>query len=485
MSRISQLLSRARSASKTREAGQIIVLFAAFVIILMLLAGSAYDYASIVVDDSRLQNAVDAAALAGADSLSSNAALPGQTPVSIAQTVTTQYLSANHIDSTNATIGITVLPYAPPAGTPTPVIPIYDSISIDVKRAHPTTFWPVVGIPTVTLDGSGQAKAARGMVDVMLSLDLTGSENTSGSIPSSASTSGSYPIQDAVAGFVRQMRLQASDPRGSRVGIARFAGLDTCTYNTTHDPDYYNCSNDSDILMPLSTDSKSLIRIADRYDPDAASTCPAGAATTYACGLYWHSATPGGTRLPNSISVLGLSETSPYATTATYAWSTANGGRNDSPPGTGNAHKVLVLMTDGKNEDKTVTSSPKDTTGGVWDTLVQNLATRLEKGEDGVANTPDDVEIYVVNYACTPYNEANGCYSRLADTDVGNPSHHPCPAAVAPSAGSMSATDSLLIGVSSSSSGSCDHYFPLRKTESLPQLFSQLAGTISRGQLTR
>jgi Flp pilus assembly protein TadG len=469
-----------------RQSGQIVVLFAVFLVVLLVLAGSAYDYASIVVDDSRLQNAVDSAALAGADSLSNNAALPGQTPVRIAQTVTTQYLNANHVDSSNATIGITVLPYVPPAGTPTPVIPIYDSISVDVSRSHPTSFWPLVGIPQVTLKGGGQAHAARGMVDVMLSLDLTGSENTSGSIPSSLTTSGTYAIQDAVAGFVRQMRLQAGDPRGARVGIARFAGLDTCTYNTSHDPDYYNCANDADILMPLSTNAASMIRIADRYDPDAAANCPAGAATTYACGLYWHSATPGGTRLPNSISVLGIDETS-LTSTSTYAWSTANGGRNDSPAGTGWAHKVLVLMTDGKNEDKTITNTPQDTLNGPWDTLFKNLATRLEKGQNNTAGDQDDVEIYVVNYACTPYNEANGCYSKLADTDITSPSpsHHPCPSATLPSASAMSDTDRLLIAASSSSPNSCDHYFPLRKTESLPQLFSQLAGTISRGQLTQ
>jgi Flp pilus assembly protein TadG len=481
MSRVPPLLARVCASARTRDTGQIVVLFAVFLIVLLVLAGSAFDYASIVVDDSRLQNAVDAAALAGADSLSSNAALPGQTPVRIAQTVTTQYLNANHVDSSNANIGITVLPYVPPAGTPTPIIPIYDSIGVDVSRNHPTSFWPLVGVPQVTLKSSGQAHAGRGMVDVMLSLDLTGSENTSGSIPSSPTTNGTYPIQDAVAGFVRQMRLQASDPRGARVGLARFAGLDQCTHDSYHDPDYYNCSNDADVLMPLSTNAASMIRIADRFNPDAAQMCPPGAATTYACGLYWHSATPGGTRLPNAISVLGIDETT-LAPTSNYAWSTANGGRNDYPSGTGWAHKVLILMTDGKNEDKTGASNSQE---AKWDKNFKDLAARLKNGEKpDLANPQDDVEIYVVNYACTPYDD-NGCYSKLADTNVGNPPNHLCPSATLPSTASMSDTDQLLITVSSSSANSCDHYFPLRKTESLPQLFSQLAGTISRGQLTQ
>ena len=42
-----------------KEPAQILVLFAVFIVVLMVLAGSAYDYASIVVDDARLQNAVD------------------------------------------------------------------------------------------------------------------------------------------------------------------------------------------------------------------------------------------------------------------------------------------------------------------------------------------------------------------------------------------------------------------------------------------
>ena len=41
------------------QAAQVMVLFAIFLVVLMLLAGSAYDYGSIVLDDAKLQNAVD------------------------------------------------------------------------------------------------------------------------------------------------------------------------------------------------------------------------------------------------------------------------------------------------------------------------------------------------------------------------------------------------------------------------------------------
>jgi Flp pilus assembly protein TadG len=49
------------------------VLFALCMVVLLVLAGSAYDYGSIVVENAQLQNAVDAAVLAGADSLGRSA----------------------------------------------------------------------------------------------------------------------------------------------------------------------------------------------------------------------------------------------------------------------------------------------------------------------------------------------------------------------------------------------------------------------------
>ena len=81
--RFRSLLRRLPSAAAAGRAapGQIIVLFALFVVVLMVLAGSAYDYASIVVDDAQLQNSVDAAALAGSNALSAGAGQAGVTPV--------------------------------------------------------------------------------------------------------------------------------------------------------------------------------------------------------------------------------------------------------------------------------------------------------------------------------------------------------------------------------------------------------------------
>jgi hypothetical protein len=43
--------------------------------------------------------------------------------------------------------------------------------------------------------------------------------------------------------------------------------------------------------------------------------------------------------------------------------------------------------------------------------------------------------------------------------------------------------DELLNNIASSTAGTCDHYFPIGKTESLPQLFRIMAGSIARGRL--
>src|SRR5579864_3084633 len=97
-----------RDRIASRETGQILVLFAVFVIVLMVLAGSAYDYASIVVDDARLQNAVDAAVLAGSDTLAQNSSLPSGTPVALAQATAQAYLASNGVATATPGTNVTM-----------------------------------------------------------------------------------------------------------------------------------------------------------------------------------------------------------------------------------------------------------------------------------------------------------------------------------------------------------------------------------------
>src|SRR6202158_5618088 len=115
--RFVRAVSTLRTLSKAHSSGQIMVLFAIFVIVLMVLAGSAYDYASIVTDDARLQNAVDAAALAGSNTLSQNAGLPVGTPVAMAQATVAAYLALNGVATTTpGTVATMTFPTSTPVG---------------------------------------------------------------------------------------------------------------------------------------------------------------------------------------------------------------------------------------------------------------------------------------------------------------------------------------------------------------------------------
>ncbi|HEV7666413.1 MAG TPA: pilus assembly protein TadG-related protein [Chloroflexota bacterium] len=494
-----QLVQRLRSLSiGGHEPGQIIVLFAVFLVVLMVLAGSAYDYASIVVDDARLQNAVDAAALAGSNSLSANAALPGTTPVAIASATTAAYLTANGVTSgAGTTINMTFPASTPVPGMPTPIAPQYENIQLSVTRNHPTAFWPLIGINQVSMHDAGSAHAARNMVDVMLSLDTTGSEVISGSLAS---------IQAAVGSFVTTMAPSTTDTRGPQVGIARFAGIQ-CQYDVNGN---YNqgCVNDWALLTPLTNDRPTLLAVANG---PSGSPCPTGAYNKGGCPiehLYYNATgrstspdpshdpfygngthySPGytGTKLPNGFFALGLTggPSGPFSFSGTYAWSTANGGRNNATPNSPlNARKVMVMMTDGQNEMYPTPGPGGNETVATYDSQMQLMADTLQKGPDGIAGTYDDVEVYVVGYFCTPYQNSQFCQSQLADTS----SPHPCPSPVYPSTGT-SPIDNKLNALASSTPGSCDHYFPLSKnetTQNLAGLFSALAGRISRGALTQ
>jgi hypothetical protein len=177
-----------------------------------------------------------------------------------------------------------------------------------------------------------------------------------------------------------------------------------------------------------------------------------------------------GTKLPNGISVV--------STPGVYhAWDSANGGRNSASVSGNNARKVLVLMTDGFNELWPTEGNPVGSASG-WDSQFVSLANSLKLGPDGTAGTWDDVEIYTIGFFCSPQGSQRWCASGMADTVP-----HPCPGGAMP--GSATAIDVLLRDASSSAPGTCDHYFPIKKTEDLPTLFRTLAGTIARGRLTQ
>jgi hypothetical protein len=308
------------------------------------------------------------------------------------------------------------------------------------------------------------------------------------------------------------MNPSTTDPRGPKIGIARFAGIQ-CQYDSDGNYDV-GCVDDYAVLTKLTNDRNILNAVANG---PSGSPCPAGAYLQGGCPiqhLYYRASdrakdpspthdpftgsspySPGytGTKLPNGFTAVGMNGTTISSAPGTkYAWDSTNGGRVDATPNTAmNARKVAVMMTDGQNE-----MYPTPGPGGVenvatYNTNVQNMANALQKGADGITGTYDDVEIYVVGYFCTPYSSSGFCQSRLADA---LPSHG-CPGPIYPPPGiATSAIDDLLNSIASSTTNpatgqlSCDHYYPLAKADpatSLASLFQSLAGRISRGQLTQ
>lgn len=568
-----------KTLSARRVKGQIAVYMAVLLTSLMGLAGAGVDYGLIVVESSRLQNALDAAALAGARALVlSTASTQGNAvnPASGTRNYDGQQAAIAYLQSNGYQQGVNgaSFSFAPSASV---TGASNDTMQVSGTVVKPTSFWKAIGINSTTLNQSATAVSTGGMVDVMLSLDLTGSMELSGG-------SDLVYLRQAVDAFIEQMQISSSVTRGTRLGIARWAGFKCSWWRGTSgsppagaaDNDKYidldkgpssntgeytaPCYDDSTVLSYLSTDKDKLKRISS--DASSATACPSAPAapatptnyspatmSSYGCPLKswrqtytiipqangtptakdgvqlndnnatWSSAYSEftGTKLSNAIKIVNGD------TTGCYAWGTSTtpcptNGRNNAASADGLARKVLVIMTDGFSQGPSTTlgnegvpsTYPTYTTirtpsknvsaPDSWDYEAIDLADRLKRGPDGnLANVDDNVEIYVVGFFPIPYNSGTGltnwARSRAAATGTVAANNHPCPAATLPTAGSNTfsyasnsvapGVDELLNTISSSTPGSCDHYFPIAKAEgsSLPQLFRVMAGSIARGRL--
>jgi hypothetical protein len=240
-----------------------------------------------------------------------------------------------------------------------------------------------------------------------------------------------------------------------------------------------------------------------------------GGTPTVPTGVEDHSWTGyTGTNLANALKIVNGNLTGCYAWASSTSACPTNG-RNNAMTSEGLARKVLVIMTDGFSQtgssdltwpdDQLPAAYPTYTSirtptayyaPDAWDYQAIDLADRLKKGPDGdITTTNDNVEIYVVGFFCTGYNSStsstNWCRSRAAATGSVTAGTHPCPASTMPSSSNFSykassvspGVDELLNNIASSTAGTCDHYFPIGKTESLPQLFRIMAGSIARGRL--
>jgi Flp pilus assembly protein TadG len=426
----------------------------------------ALDFGTIYAHRRSLQNAADAAALAGAGELRKEMLGQPSDPtgralaVAAGNGVATPGASCRSDGKTTVVINTDGPPSMP------------HSWQVQTSKLVQLTFGAVIGIPNQCVTAGAIAEAGMPLLDVMLSLDTTGSMTMTGAHDFDE-------LRQAVVDFINQMNPDPSNPRTTKLGLARFK----CVFD---DWGRYvePCQDDATLLSPLTSDKQKLLTIAA-----GGAGCPAGV-SPYGCPINHVSYTaPGaprgwepyytGTKLPNGFSILNRG--------SYYAWGTAAGGRNDSQNG-GYARKAMVFITDGQNEESPPGNFPQSVSG--YDQQVRALANQMKLGPDGQAGTPDDVEIYVVGYFCTPYRADldppnTFCKSQLADWPSGS-GPHPCPGPQWPPPGvTPSTVDQLLYDLSSSTPGTCDHYYPLRKSESLPQLVQAIAGRLSRVRLRR
>lgn len=567
--------------------GQVAIYMALLLASLMGMAGAGVDFSIMVIESSKLQHALDAAALAGARALITSSGSTQELRNADGQAAAVTLLSRNNYVNGQNGASFSYGFSASEVGGHN------DTLQINATVVKNTYFWRVIGIQTSTINQAATAAAAGNMIDVMLSLDLSKSMDMGGSDLTN--------LQAATKAFISQMKIDASNPRSTQLGIARWAGVkcswrrgavptltatptltvtptrtpnplftrtptprpgstatptrtptQTPTPTATPAPDTnqgsdgdtsidfgigppntgaFNtrseyvapCTDDSTVITNLTQNIDTLNKIADN---SGTGTCPTGM-SGFACPLQswtfpisqvpvvwgtpvaatgiqnnngtsasWIGAT--GTRLPAAIDVVSNG--------SYYAWSDANGGRNGTG-GAGLARKVLVIMTDGFSQSVFNVSSCVDIPSTLnvcsWDAEAVTKANTLKAGPDGNIATPEDnVEIFVVGFFCTPYNTStsqnNWCRSRAAATGSVASNSHPCPGATGallPLAGantfsyaSNSVTpgvDEILNNISSSTPGTCDHYFPIAKSEgsSLPQLFRVVAGAITRGRL--
>lgn len=459
-----------------RQRGVVIPAVALLLPILLGLSALALDVGTLYGTRRQLQTAADAAALAAVYQMRDQILNPSGSYNPAAAAL--DFAARNGVPTAGAACTSDYKPTVSSNGSAG-----LHTWQVGTSRLVPLTFAGALGVPAQCVQVSAQAVADLKMMDVMLSLDTTASMERSG-------TNDLAALQQAVAGFVTQLNPNSSDPTSPKIGIARFAGI-KC--NWTWNGSTYTCptstlSDDKTVLSDLTFDQNTLTKIAANQ---GTGSCPlSGSMAPYGCPLasvpYPKPLDNGpfagydisdGTKLPNAVSVVSNS--------GYYAWDSSRGGRNNAS-GEGNARKVLIIMTDGFNEDFNLppywTPPPNENIAN-YNSQMITLGNQLKsKG----------VEIYTVGFFCTPYSTDNvtipqkWCKSTLADTILAN-GQHPCPDSPTwpPSEVTPSAIDNQLRDWSSSSSGTCDHYFPLSKRESLSAIFQSIAGRLMRVRLTQ
>ncbi len=411
------------------ERGQMALFGAMFMVLVLIVGGMTVDYGIVYLGAARFRHAMDQAALAGTNELQRN---PGG-GTAAAQAVVVDFMSKHgYVDDANTDIVVTF--GSSPSG---------QTVTVDGTLRRRTFFLQMIGVNEVSLGSSVTATAGGNPIDVVLSVDTTGSM---GDVPTE--------LKNAVAAFVDQLSPSASMTSGPKVSLAVFAGR--VAPSRGQPPTL----RDAQVATYLTYDKALLDRMADNT---GATPCPTGWPSQPSFVTTSNAPRPIDRVCPvhpNGGSGTFIGNGFQIALDPSQSWSlysTARGGRTQ-------AKKVLVMITDGENNVSGVTQSQLNTE-------TRTAAANARAGEDGITGTADDVEIFTV-----------GLFGSSESNFDTNPPK--CPAAAIPAGPSV--VDQLLIDASSSAAGSCDHYFALNKAQAsqLPALFVTIAGRILRSRLT-
>ncbi len=167
MTRSSNLMNRLQ-----REKGMAIVAAAVILLITVPMVGLAIDVSMLFIAKTRLQGAVDGAALQGARSLARGA--NGSAQIANAQTAATAYVKSNFPSGFFFSSGLTI---------PTPTVDLsvqyQRSVVVTADVQVPAMFERMLGFTNTTVRAS--ATATRKDVNIMIALDRSGSLQNSGS----------------------------------------------------------------------------------------------------------------------------------------------------------------------------------------------------------------------------------------------------------------------------------------------------------------
>src|SRR5581483_4843382 len=494
-----------------RQRGQMMVLFALAFIAMTAGVGMSADMGMYIVEQQHLQTAVDSAAIAGARTLVAYSGDPNA--LTRAQTTAQNYLTLYGYPSSA---------FTSPNGSLTTDSPAVRQFHILARRNRPTMLIKFIGISQLTAKGEGTANAELkadiyAANDVTSSMNPTDISNLGDALNNFVDMLGLDPNdangpQVGIGRFVgeRCMRTTASNTstggwnttRGSPTDNTKwyaYSKWQTTAANGWCDPGTAPQLYTGGVFSLPSFGTVGVDRPPDPAPPSPTNACAGGDPGFWspfypaACTLYQlgksstsaHTAVgshganlrtgadlsvgtptngPPTAPLPTrmypyrSTDAAGTSHTAALATAARELNSTRS--RLFATPSQPTFRRVLILETDGVVCPISTPFSP---------TQAQNRAIALASE---LKNNPDPflgIEIFVVMFWSDDGTQT--CGNNLVDDSLGSlypqcqPANVGDPVPTLAAAGPRTDTDNYLIAISSSSSGTCDHYFPWRKSD--------------------